>query len=119
MGGTATTLSPHDLVSVIGTADCPRLFDVRRAEAFAEAEDLIPTARWRDHRSAATGDGAYTAATAQNPEVSLAELELLLDPLTRAELAPSVESTSSAFLIWSSSQRKRSWLSTSGLSTPS
>jgi hypothetical protein len=32
-------------------------------------------------------DGAYTAVTAQNPEISLAELGLRLDPLTRPELA--------------------------------
>ncbi|MHC4826906.1 MAG: mechanosensitive ion channel family protein [Planctomycetota bacterium] len=31
-------------------------------------------------------DGAYTAVTAQNPEISLAELGLRLDPLTRPEL---------------------------------
>jgi small conductance mechanosensitive channel len=36
--------------------------------------------------AAATEDGAYTAVTAQNPEVSLAELGHLLEPLTRAEL---------------------------------
>jgi small conductance mechanosensitive channel len=35
---------------------------------------------------AAADDGAHTAVTAQNPEVPLAELGLLLEPLTRAEL---------------------------------
>ncbi|MHC4786791.1 MAG: hypothetical protein ACYTE6_12615, partial [Planctomycetota bacterium] len=36
--------------------------------------------------AAATEDGAYTAVTAQNPEISLAEFGFLLEPLTRAEL---------------------------------
>jgi small conductance mechanosensitive channel len=34
----------------------------------------------------AADDGAYTAVTAQNPEVSLAEFGHMLEPLTRAEL---------------------------------
>ncbi|MHC5007376.1 MAG: mechanosensitive ion channel family protein [Planctomycetota bacterium] len=35
---------------------------------------------------AAADDGAYIAVTAKNPEVSLVELDLLLEPLTRSEL---------------------------------
>ena len=49
MGDNHTTISPQDLISRVGTRDCPIIFDVRRAEVFAEAPDLLPTAKWRDH----------------------------------------------------------------------
>lgn len=52
MGDTNSSLSSQDLVELVGTAGCPRLIDVRRATAFAEAEDVLPTAVWRDHTAA-------------------------------------------------------------------
>jgi rhodanese-related sulfurtransferase len=41
------------LLRRFGTPAMPLLFDVRRSEAYAAAADVIPTARWRDHRRAA------------------------------------------------------------------
>ncbi len=58
MGEFPTQLSPEALRERIGTSLCPRLFDVRRAEAFAAAADIIPTAAWRDHRAADTWGAA-------------------------------------------------------------
>ena len=52
MGVFQTSLSPQELLVGIGTADCPLVFDVRRADAYAEAKDIIPVARWRDHQTA-------------------------------------------------------------------
>lgn len=42
------TISPEDLVRLIGSADSPVILDVRRAPVFAGADTLIPTAVWRD-----------------------------------------------------------------------
>ncbi len=58
MGDFSTQLSPETLRERIGTGRCPHLFDVRRAEAFAAAADIIPTAAWRDHRAADTWGAA-------------------------------------------------------------
>lgn len=52
MGESLVTISPRDLCHLIGTSSCPFIFDVRREEAYAEAANLIPTAKWRDHRLA-------------------------------------------------------------------
>lgn len=52
MGVSANTISPAELVSVIGTPRCPLIFDVRRAETFAACDRVIASARWRDHRAA-------------------------------------------------------------------
>jgi rhodanese-related sulfurtransferase len=52
MGVTETSISSTDLIRLIGRAECPLLFDVRRAEACAGATSTIPPARWRDHRHA-------------------------------------------------------------------
>jgi rhodanese-related sulfurtransferase len=52
MGVPQNTISPQQLKARIGTADCPLIVDVRRDKVYAEATDLIPTARWRDHRAA-------------------------------------------------------------------
>ena len=52
MGDSQSKISPQDLIDLVGTARCPRLVDVRRAAAFAESEQVIPTAVWRDHQSA-------------------------------------------------------------------
>jgi len=53
MGDSITSISPNDLIALIGTRDCPPIFDVRRAKVYAEAADVIPTAKWRDHMAAA------------------------------------------------------------------
>jgi len=52
MGVPQNTISPEQLKLLVGTADCPPIVDVRREQAYAEAADVIPTARWRDHRAA-------------------------------------------------------------------
>ena len=49
----ASTISIQDLSERIGAPDCPLLLDVRKAQAFAEGHDLLPTARWRDPARAA------------------------------------------------------------------
>jgi len=51
-------METDDLLRRIGTADAPRLFDVRRREAFEADTQVIPTACWRDHRR--TADWADT-----------------------------------------------------------
>jgi rhodanese-related sulfurtransferase len=52
MGDFPTIISSLELCQVVGTPSCPPIFDVRRREAYAEAADLIPTARWREHQLA-------------------------------------------------------------------
>lgn len=52
MGDSPTTISSRDLCHLVGTLSCPFIIDVRREEAYAQATDLIPTAKWRDHRLA-------------------------------------------------------------------
>ena len=52
MGEMQPSLTPEDLIAVIGTAACPRVVDVRRAQAFDAAAEAIPAAAWRDHRDA-------------------------------------------------------------------
>ncbi len=52
MGASRNTISPEQLKLLVGTADCPPIFDVRRDKTYADAADLIPTAVWRDHRAA-------------------------------------------------------------------
>lgn len=52
MGKSPTAISFREFGQSIGTPFCPYVFDVRRAETYAEAADLIPTAKWRDHRLA-------------------------------------------------------------------
>ena len=52
MGEKTPSVTPEDLIPVIGTGACPRIVDVRRAEAFAAATEMIPGAIWHDHRDA-------------------------------------------------------------------
>ena len=54
MGDTANSISPETLSSRIGTHEAPLVFDVRRAEIYAEAPDVIPSAVWRDPRNCGT-----------------------------------------------------------------
>ena len=54
MGDSNSSITPQDLMALIGTDDCPRLFDVRRAVVFADADDMIPSATWRDPTQAET-----------------------------------------------------------------
>lgn len=49
MGAFKTKITPHELIELVGTADCPVIFDVRRREVFEQATDIMPTARWRSH----------------------------------------------------------------------
>jgi len=50
MGAFKSAISPRDLIQVAGTPACPVILDVRRREVFEQAEDMIPTATWQDHR---------------------------------------------------------------------
>lgn len=43
------TISPDQLVRLVGSADCPPIIDVRRAEAFRADPRRIAGALWRDH----------------------------------------------------------------------
>jgi len=58
MGASRNTISPEQLKHLVGGADCPPIFDVRRKQAYADAADVIPTAVWRDHRAADAWAGA-------------------------------------------------------------
>ena len=53
MGDTSNSISPETLISLLGTREAPLLFDVRRAEVYADAPDAIPSAVWRDHQASA------------------------------------------------------------------
>lgn len=55
--GDVTTLSPlaispDSLISLVGSADLPVLYDVRRRPVYDAEDTHIPTARWREHVSA-------------------------------------------------------------------
>ncbi|HEX9791012.1 MAG TPA: chromate resistance protein ChrB domain-containing protein, partial [Kiloniellales bacterium] len=52
MGVSMIAISPKNLIESVGTASFPIVIDVRRAEVFEKAQDIIPTAQWRDHRQA-------------------------------------------------------------------
>jgi len=52
MSESVSTISVQELSRLVGTPTCPLIFDVRRESVFSEAEDILPTARWRDHRRA-------------------------------------------------------------------
>ena len=62
MGKTKDVISPEELMRVIGTAACPRVVDVRRAEVFEAAAERIPGALWRDHRGAEAWAGSTGGA---------------------------------------------------------
>ncbi len=51
--GVSISFTPENLINSVGTAAFPIVIDVRRAEAFEKAPDIIPTATWHDHRTAA------------------------------------------------------------------
>ena len=51
MGSSQTSISPQDLADMIGTADAPVIFDVRRRAAYDAAPRVIASSRWRDHAS--------------------------------------------------------------------
>ncbi len=52
MGVSWNSISVENLLPSIGTAACPELVDVRRADAYAAATDILPTAVWRDPAAA-------------------------------------------------------------------
>jgi len=41
-------ISPHDLWSLVGTANAPQIVDARRRDVYDGAPGLLPTATWRD-----------------------------------------------------------------------
>ncbi|MHC4984421.1 MAG: chromate resistance protein ChrB domain-containing protein [Planctomycetota bacterium] len=52
MGESPKAISSRELHRLVGSSSCPLIFDLRREAAYAQAEDVIPTARWREHQSA-------------------------------------------------------------------
>lgn len=48
MGALKTSITPENLIGLIGSLACPVIFDVHRRQVFDQAGDLIPTATWRD-----------------------------------------------------------------------
>lgn len=73
---------PHASISTLAlsasfaTPNAPRVFDVRRRKAFDEAERIIATARWRDHRQvdlwapSLAGDGPVVVYCVHGHQVS-------------------------------------------------
>jgi len=53
MSNTSNSITGDELTALISTGQAPLIFDVRKAAAFAEADCMIASARWRDHASAA------------------------------------------------------------------
>lgn len=45
------SISPQELMALIGTPHAPLIFDTRRRAAFDEASRLIPGAKWHDHQA--------------------------------------------------------------------
>lgn len=54
-------LSAEALRTTVGTPNSPLIFDVRRAEAFDSAVDVLLTALWHDHRDAQSWGAALPA----------------------------------------------------------
>ena len=65
MGDPNSSITPQDLIERIGTPRSPRVVDARRAAAFAEADDVIAGAVWRDHRQVE----AWAADLARDDEI--------------------------------------------------
>src|SRR5215203_3299636 len=53
MTNSNTTISAEELAFLVGTRACPPIVDVRREEVFRQADTMIVSAVWRDHRLAA------------------------------------------------------------------
>jgi rhodanese-related sulfurtransferase len=60
MGDFGVSISSQTLIDVVGSEGAPLIIDVRRREAFEQAGDVIPTADWRDHRTADVWGAALT-----------------------------------------------------------
>jgi rhodanese-related sulfurtransferase len=54
-------ISADELASLVGTRTCPPIVDVRREEVFREADTLVPSAVWRDHRLASEWAAEFAA----------------------------------------------------------
>ena len=48
MAAIPNIITPHDLMTAIGSSSGPVILDVRRAPAFEDAIDMIATANWHD-----------------------------------------------------------------------
>lgn len=84
MGVQMTNFSAENLIGSVGTAAFPTVIDVRRAEVFEKAQDIIPNAEWRDHRQAAAWgaefagvQGPVVVYCAHGHQVSLSAVTLL------------------------------------------
>jgi rhodanese-related sulfurtransferase len=51
-------ISPNDLWNRIGTADAPRIVDVRRREIFEQSDAVLPASVWHDPLDAAAWSGS-------------------------------------------------------------
>ncbi len=54
MLATSFSISPTELWALIGTADAPRIIDVRRRETYEASAGLLPTAIWREAKDCAS-----------------------------------------------------------------
>jgi rhodanese-related sulfurtransferase len=52
-------ISAEELVEHVGTPFCPPIVDVRREDVFRQADTMIPSAVWRDHRGAREWAGQF------------------------------------------------------------
>ena len=87
-----TAITVDELRRRVGTPACPPLFDVRREAAYREADRIIPTATWRDHRLAAswaetlTEGGEVVVYCVHGHQVSWAAVALLRAAGRRARI---------------------------------
>ncbi|MPZ57421.1 MAG: sulfurtransferase [Rhizobiales bacterium] len=76
-------ISPSDLWSRIGTADTPRILDVRRRDAYEAATGIIPASEWFDP---AAGDGWMQAVDRSRPIVAACKAGHELSQMVAATL---------------------------------
>jgi rhodanese-related sulfurtransferase len=55
-------ISPHDLWSLVGSAQAPQIVDVRRRDVYEAAPGVLPGSRWHDPTEYATLDAMLDAA---------------------------------------------------------
>ena len=64
MGEFTTSISSQDLMRRIGAPAAPVVFDVRRAQAYGRADDMIPGTAWRDPAAVETWSRQLPAGAA-------------------------------------------------------
>ena len=61
MGSSGLSISPEELIRLVGGANAPVIVDVRRRPVFDADDRVLPTAIWRDHLAVDTWVGALPA----------------------------------------------------------